>query len=388
MYCLFFLFVLVAQVNATKNVAYIHGDVSEDGDIPSGDKAPYDQMLITDTGSTGCSEFRAMVEGEGYTISQHHDESNTLDASFLNQFDVIVFGLHQKVWSPAEKTALDDWIRSGGGILMYSDSAAGGKYDVVGIDNQTGQIAVNTILSGYGMEVTVDQGAGNRSYIAESNSAHTVIWDQPVIEGEGVSPVGVDTNSGARVLIPLDDAFKVSGNNNLFPLDTQGITLTNPVWAAVAHTEIGEGNVIAIFDRQPMWNSGQGSDITQRDNREILRRIVRYLARDYGNSGEWLNLTYTSSNAPNLELTYRQWTGGNGTPGFDYTVRNSRFAVQFRTNLTQGAWQSDPSLVETVATNTEAGGETERVTVRFLPDQNDSEGFARVAIIPDSTILP
>ena len=106
------------EVPAAKQVAYIHGDVAADGTIPSRTEPPYDPMLLTDTGSKGCSEFKAVVEGEGYAISQHYDQGTTLDAAFLGQFDVIGFGLHQKLWSSVEKAALDAWIRAGGGILM------------------------------------------------------------------------------------------------------------------------------------------------------------------------------------------------------------------------------------------------------------------------------
>ena len=304
---------------ATRNVAYIHGDVAADGTIPSGTADPYDQMLLSDTGDKGCSQFKTMVEAEGYTISQHYDANTTLQAAFLDQFDVIVFGLHQKVWSPAEKTALDNWIRAGGGILMYSDSAAGGYYGSVGISNPTGQNVVNNILSAYGMEVTVDQGGGIRAYIPDALSPNPVIWDQPVFEGEGVSPIAVDPLGDVQVLIPLKDSNKVSGSSMTSP-GTGGITISNPEWAVIALNQVGKGNVMAIFDRQPMWNNGPGSHINRRDNKEILRRIVRYLARDYGNSGEWIDMISVG-----LEMTYRQWSGGTGTPGYNYVAHNNRF---------------------------------------------------------------
>ncbi|WP_372809151.1 hypothetical protein, partial [Pontiella sp.] len=283
-------YLMGAQTLPAKTVAYIHGDVAEDGSIPSGTAAPYDQMLLTDTGNKGCSQFKAMVEAQGYAISQHYDQTTTLNAGFLDQFDAIVFGLHQKVWSTAEKSALDLWIRAGGGILMYSDSAAGGKYNVVGINNPVGQNAVNAILSSYGMQVSVDQGGGVRSYTASTNAPNPIIWDHPVFEGEGVSPVAIDPAGSAEALIPLDDAHRIYESKTL-AIDPRGISIASPVWAAVAHCRVGNGNVIAIFDRQPMWNNGPGSDINEEDNKEILRRIVRYLARDYGNSSEWLALT-------------------------------------------------------------------------------------------------
>lgn len=100
------LFTSCCTAAASKNVAYIHGDVAADGAIPSGTAAPYDPMLLTDTGDKGLSQFKALVEDQGYAVSQHYDQATTLDTSFLEPLDVIVFGLHQKTWSAAEKVTL------------------------------------------------------------------------------------------------------------------------------------------------------------------------------------------------------------------------------------------------------------------------------------------
>ena len=52
------------NVQGTRNVAYIHGDVAENGTLPSGTAAAYDPMLLTDSGNTGCSQFRNLIEAE------------------------------------------------------------------------------------------------------------------------------------------------------------------------------------------------------------------------------------------------------------------------------------------------------------------------------------
>ncbi|MDZ8119571.1 malectin [Pontiella agarivorans] len=375
------LFAFICSATASENIAYIHGDIAKDGTTPSGGAAPYDQMLLTDAGNTGCSQFKALVEAQGYTISQHYDAETDLDADFLEPFDVIIFGLHQKIWSADEKAALDTWIRDGGGILMYSDSAAGGKYNVVGITNPTGQNAVNNILSHYGMEVTVDQGGGVRAYFPDAGSSNPIIWDQPVFEGEGVSPIAVDPASDAQILIPLSDSNKQSGGN-INP-GTGGISIANPQWAVIALNQIGNGNVIAIFDRQPLWNNGPGSDINKADNKEVLRRIVRYLARDYGNSSDWINLISTNS----LELTYRQWNNGTGIPGFDYHAKNTRITIEHTTALSNETWSVQSNWVEHLSSTPESS-ETERTSVRILPDPENLNRFARVVIKPATNSPP
>lgn len=263
---------------SVQSIAYIYGDVSADGDIPSGSEAPYDQMLLSDSGKKGLTAFRDMVQAQGYQIDQYYDRNTTLNAAFLNNFDVIVFGLHQKIWSSSEKSALDGWIRNGGGILMYSDSAAGGFGKLVGPLNTVGQSAVNNVLSAYGMQVTVDQVNGKNSFRAGPNPRHPIMAGRPVFEGEGVSPIAIDPSGDAKVLIPYEDNadYKVSGDGTI--KFNRNISYSNPKYAVIAATEVGSGHVMAIFDRQPIWNSGGGSNIQQRDNREILRRIINFLA--------------------------------------------------------------------------------------------------------------
>ncbi|MGJ8726573.1 MAG: malectin domain-containing carbohydrate-binding protein [Roseibacillus sp.] len=376
---LFLLLLGLSTLQGAKSVAYIYGDVAGNGDVPSGQNAPYDQMLLTDTGDTGLSQFKSLVEAQGYSISQHYDQATTLNAGFLASFDVVIFGLHQKIWSVGEQAALDDWIKAGGGILMYSDSAAGGFFGSpgVGIKNQTGQAAVNSILANYGMEVAVDQAGGTRAYEPDADSSNPIIWDQPVFEGEGVSPVAIEPNGPAMALISLGAANRVSNGN--LAIDPVGVTIVNPIWAAIGLAEVEEGNVMALFDRQPIWNGGDGSDITKRDNEEILRRIVRYLARDYGNSPEWFQFECLSVEA-DFQISYRQWSGGVGQAGFDYVARNNRFALQQQDGLKGGDWRTEASLVEMIGSVPFGDNESERVTLRVLPDGNSSRWFTRLEV--------
>ncbi len=360
----------------SKNIAYIHGDIAADGTIPSGSAPAYDQMLLDDSGRTGLTLFAELIRGEGYTISQFYDQETTLNAAFLNQFDAIIFGLHQVIWDSDAKEALDLWLRAGGGMLIYSDSASGGRFSEVGIDNDVGQRVTNNLISRYGMEVTVDQGGGTRSYIPENGNQNPIIWDQPDFEGEGVSPVAVDRAGEAEILIPLLPANRTGGRN--LNINSMGISFSNFDYAAMALAQVGKGNVISIFDRQPMWNDGPGSDILKRDNREILRRTIRFLARDYGNSPEWLNFRLSSDELP-LELSWNQWKGGTGNTGIDYLVRNSEIVLEYSPDLTTDSWQtSSVTLLET----TELDDEVETVRVSISNSPSASQLFTRLRTSP------
>ena len=118
------------------------------------------------------------------------------------------------------------------------------------------------------MQVTVDQADGKTSVQATSSATIVGIQDL-TLEGEGVSPVAISpTNSLVEVLIPY--TRDVSKRQNL--------TIANPIFAALALRPVGEGHIAVMFDRQPMWNNGTGSHINQRDNLDILRETINFLA--------------------------------------------------------------------------------------------------------------
>jgi len=261
------LFVISTKNSIAASVAYIHGDVAADGTVPSGSAEPYDQMLLEDTGRTGLSMFKNLVESQGHTISQHYDANTDLTASFLTSFDVVIFGLHQKIWSVSEKANLDTWLQAGGGVLIYSDSASGGRFNIVGAQNPVGQTVTNNLIAQYGMQVTVDQANGVKQ-TSVIDSSYSFLPTGLVLEGEGVSPVAVGTDPNVEILIPF--------NENVGK--TQNITIANPSYAALAISTVGQGHVTAMFDRQPMWNNGPGSDIEEEDNAEVLRRLINFLA--------------------------------------------------------------------------------------------------------------
>ncbi len=268
------------------NIAYVYGDVAADGSVPSGpNEEPFDQMLLTDSGDKGLSEFRDLVISEGHTISQHYDQTLTLNESFLNSVDVMIFGLHQKIWSNTEKSALDSWLSAGGGIFIYSDSASGGLHSRVGAQNPVGQNVVKNLMQTYGIQVTVDQANGVKAVRSSTNNQFSLMIDRPILEGEGVSPIAFEPGSGVVSWIPYrdDPDNSVSGNPVVDKL--QGLSnVDNLEFSALAARTVGQGRIVALFDRQPMWNSGPGSDINKRNNKEILRRVMNYLAEDTDNT--------------------------------------------------------------------------------------------------------
>jgi len=264
------LFFSIAEAGS---IAYIHGRVANNGVVLSeGVGEPYDQMLITDSGPTGLTRFRTLVEGQGHTIQQFRDQGLNFSSAFVDQFDVIIFGLHQRIWSAADKQVLDQWLQAGGGMLIYSDSASGGFFQEVGAQNPVGQTVTNNLIATYGMQVTVDQADGVTVQTANQNTSISGI-NGLLLEGEGVSPVAIAPNdSSIEVLVPY------SRNRNPEVRHQQNLTINPRIFASLALKSIGQGHIIAMFDRQPMWNNGIGSNIQRRDNNEILREVINFLA--------------------------------------------------------------------------------------------------------------
>lgn len=269
---------LIGVNSFAASIAYIHGRVADNGTVlEEGVGSPFHQMLISDSGRRGLSMFRELVESQGHTIEQFRDTGVNLNASFLDAYDVVIFGLHQKIWSPSEKAALDVWLKAGGGMFIYSDSASGGRFNALpagsgGAQNTVGQTVTNNLIAQYGMQVTVDQADGVNAQTANGNTSISGI-NGLKLEGEGVSPVAVALNDpDVEILIPY--------TRNRTPLipHPQNITINNPVYASLVLRPLDQGHIVVMFDRQPMWNRGEGSDIQKQDNRAILREVVNFLA--------------------------------------------------------------------------------------------------------------
>lgn len=225
-----------------KKAAYVYGSVAANGTIPAPAGQEYDQMRLTDTGDLGCSQYKMEIEKLGYSLTEVYDRTTTFDLGFLNQYSVIIFGNHQKVMSTAEQAAIATWVANGGGLLAYSDSALGGKYDVVGISNTVGQKAVNSIISQFGMQVLTDQGNGTCAMKAPDGETNPIVYADGrslVIEGEGEPVVCVDPNAGVKILIPFSEAAKVGQSGSITTNNVGGgMTIANPLYAALALKEV------------------------------------------------------------------------------------------------------------------------------------------------------
>lgn len=149
----------VAEAAEPKKVLYLYGSVSANGTIPAPPGQEFHQMRLNDTGNEGMSQFKAAIEGGSliqasgttFQISEAYDAATTLNSALLAQYNVLILGSNNKVFSTAERDAVGDWVKAGGGLIAWSDSAFGGNHSQVGVGNPVGRDSNNSITTQFGM---------------------------------------------------------------------------------------------------------------------------------------------------------------------------------------------------------------------------------------------
>jgi len=259
----------------TGRVLYLHGNVSADGDVPSGGKPAFHQMRLDDTGPRGMSGFRAAIEALGFEIHQAYDADVVIADEYLAAWDVMILGSNQRRFTRAEGEAVQRWLSAGGGLVAWSDSAFGGHYAKVGLDNTAGRESDNDLTRQFGMVFLTDNGGGNY-LVKDYEEAHFLNAQNPQggvrYRGEGVSPVR--TNHPARMVAKLQEGG-LGGKITVNKIDAPFNPQTD---AALAVAHVGKGRVVCTFDRNTFWNAGEGTRLSHEDNREFAQRLVLWAA--------------------------------------------------------------------------------------------------------------
>ena len=282
------------SLSGSGNVLYIYGDVDEDGYLagdPMYNGTPYHQMRLNDSGSLGMSQFKTEIESQGFTITEAYDQSITLDAAFLAGYDILIFGSNQKTWSAAEAAALDVWVRAGGAVWGYSDSAFGGAFNnpaPAGINNEQGRDSMNILFAQFGMQFYTDQGGPGIDVVNDYELAHPInnnelnssAPDFIEFEGEGCSPVRIDPNWPQKQT--GDAVFQLARwQDNGVDKNVTDVDLPNGINAqlncALAVSQVGLGRVVGYFDRNTFWNNGPGTHINNKDHKALVRGIINWL---------------------------------------------------------------------------------------------------------------
>ncbi len=265
-------------------VLFIRGADRSGGFFEAGDDAARTEQLAdvfndsTASRNHGWGALRATLEREGYEVEQLLEGAEQpgptegrpvdLTAVTLTDYDIVVFGSNNAVYSFAHVDALDDYVRAGGAALFISDANFGGSWpDAPNSDQQ--------FLDRYGIEVYQDTGTYRIDDNEFTTPDHPVLAGVDAIDGEGVSPFDVgDATVDVTVLAAAE------GNVRLNPGDSQGGTQpAGPDDAAVWVSEVGDGRIAGHFDRNTFFNdNGAGTDLGRFDNERYAINLFAWLA--------------------------------------------------------------------------------------------------------------
>jgi hypothetical protein len=235
---------------------------------------PNDMIRISNTGRNGYSQLADMLRDEqGHNVTELNDldpEINPLRDSYLNLYDLVVFGSNNRRYASQEAGYLNLFVQNGGSVLALSDSRFGLSPDRDNDVPGAGELSDNDLIGQYGMEIHHDNYT-----VVDADTSRFVTTTHPILtglksfRGEGVSLIR-RTGPPAQILV----------RGNGLPLTNGQITGND--YAITMIASVGRGRVAAVFDRNTWFNAGVGSDGTdldQLDNRDYARNVFDWLVR-------------------------------------------------------------------------------------------------------------
>ncbi len=252
------------------------GDTENLSDIDNFSTAP---------GNHGFGWLRALLELDGFQVSQSIESSAPLSLPLLLPHRIVVMGSNNGVFPPAEVDAFDQYIDAGGSALFMSDANWGPLWGAAAISD-------NLFLDRYGAQVYQD--SGQTALMLRADPGRYIVPAHPVLSGpDGVGGSSdVDAYDGEGVslfqVFPSTSAYQafsiVSASGLLVRQNTvdgsPGPTLpAGPNDSAMVVVETPETRIVGHFDRNTFFNPfGAGTDITNWHNGQLALDLFRYLA--------------------------------------------------------------------------------------------------------------
>ena len=232
--------------------------------------------LATNNGNHGWGQLAGLLRDSGFNVTQIEEtveagaastgQTNGVAVPFetldLSVYDAIVFGSNNAEYNSAQVSAVDTYIRNGGGALFISDANFGSGWADAANSDQA-------FVGQYGLNVYQDQGtyalAGDELLVPD----HPILDGVVGFDGEGVSPfevVGGVEDVDITILARAEGSVRLNDDPNGGRGDSRSAGLND---AALVVAEVGLGRVVGHFDRNTFFNdNGAGSDL----NRDTSRR--------------------------------------------------------------------------------------------------------------------
>lgn len=232
-------------------------------------------------GASGPTEGAPVTFDTGFqtaTFADLNANNGVTQTRSLDDFDAVVFGSNNAVYTQAQIDAVDVYIRGGGGAFFISDANFGSvRGDAQRSDQQ--------FLDRFGISVNEDRGTyqlnrgdGNPGFEEFRDPDSPLLAGIDDFDGEGVSPFTLPTNPSdlpadvtAQIVagVPAGQSVRQPGNN---------VRSATPQDAALLVAEAGDGRIVGHFDRNTFFNlNGAGSDIQTLDNAQLALNIFTFV---------------------------------------------------------------------------------------------------------------
>ena len=214
---------------------------------------------------------------EAATFADLNANNGITQSRTLADYDVVVFGSNNAVYSAEQIDAVDSYIRGGGNAVFISDANFGSvRGDAQRSDQQ--------FLDRFGVLVNEDRGTyrltrgdGSGNFAEFRDPSNPILGGVDDFDGEGVSPFTLPANLNtlpadvtAQIIagVPAGQSVRGPGNN------TRQATTSD---ASLLALEAGSGRIIGHFDRNTFFNlNGAGTNINRFDNEQLALNIFEF----------------------------------------------------------------------------------------------------------------
>lgn len=192
------------------------------------------------------------------------DAGNVLD---LSHFNLLVLSEPNSLFTSGEKSAIINFVRSGGGLFMIADHQGSDRNN----DGKDSLQIFNDLMNNNGGANNIFGIQFDSLNIAQENPANTTLNNDPVLNGSfGTARASIIRNGTTETLSPSTNSA-VHGI-----LYRAGFSDTGTMGAFLSGSSYGQGRILAIGESSPMddgtcaagntcydgWNDPAGQDST------------------------------------------------------------------------------------------------------------------------------
>jgi len=304
-------------------ILFVRGGSGTGGFLEGGsdDQLSSIEDYSTANGNHGWGRLADILVDEGYVLEEVREEPvvegvpTPIDFANmdLTPYAAIVLASNNAAYGTAAVDAIENYIRSGGGVLFISDANFGQDWPDAPTSDQH-------FLDRFGLIMNQDRGTYAITEDEFVMPAHPILEEVSGFDGEGVSPITISDTPPADVVVNILARAEGQVRRNDTSSGRGTSSPATPQDAALVALEVGEGHVVGHFDRNTFFNKhGAGTDITRFDNARYAKNLFAWLTQGGPLPVEW---TYVRATTQGRDVTIK-WETASET-------QNAGFEVQQR----------------------------------------------------------